>query len=278
MTFLAPSSLSPFASAYPLSPTMLQHSLMDEPLLSVDALAKAALELPPEFVERRISNAVNGSDFAMDRAGDADIATVIHSIHSSGNWVMLRFIEQLPAYRALLDRLMDEIGPAIFPATGPGLTVRGFVFISSPGTLTPFHFDCEYNILFQIAGEKQFATYQPTAPWLPFEKHERYHSGGNNMLPWDDAYEAEANVHALRPGDALYVPYASPHWVKAGAEPSISLSITWQSAWSQSVGAALQFNPMLRRCGLPTGDLPAWPKAPKWRSLGARVARKAGLL
>lgn len=278
MTFLASSSLGPFASAYPQSPAMLRHSLMDHPLLSTEALAKAALELPPEYVERRISNAPNGGEFAMDQSDDADAASVIRAIHESGNWVMLRFVEQLPAYRALLDRVMNEIGPAIHPATGPGLTVRGFIFISSPGTLTPFHFDCEYNILFHIAGEKHFATYPPMAPWLPLDRHEAYYGAGDNMLPWNDAYEAEANIHPLRPGDALFIPYASPHWVKAGTEPTISLSITWQSEWSQSVGAAMQINPLLRRCGLPAGDLPAWPKAPKWRSLCCRIARKAGLL
>lgn len=278
MSFLAPSSLGPFASAYPLSPAMLRHGLMDQPLLSFEALAKAALELPAEFVERRIANAPNGGEFAMDRSDDADVATVIHSINTSGNWVMLRFVEQLPAYRDLLDRVMAEIDPAILPSTGPGLTVRGFIFISSPGTLTPFHFDCEHNILFQIAGDKHFATYQPMPPWLPLDRHEAYYGAGDNMLPWNDAYEADATIHPLRPGDALFIPYASPHWVKAGAEPSISLSITWQSEWSQSVGAAMRINPLLRRCGLPAGGSPIWPKAPKWRSLGCRVARKAGLL
>lgn len=278
MSFLASSSLGPFASAYPLSPAMLQHILTDHPLLSFDALAQAALELPPMYVERRISNAVNGGEFAMDRSDETDAASVIRAINISGNWVMLRFVEQLPAYRDLLDSLMEQIGPTILPSTGPGLKPKGFIFISSPGTLTPFHFDCEYNILFQIAGDKRFATYQPTPPWLPLDRHEAYYGVGANMLPWNDAYEAEANIHQLRPGDALFIPYASPHWVKAGAQPSISLSITWQSEWSQSIGAAMQINPLLRRCGLPSGDVPAWPKAPKWRSLGCRVARKAGLL
>jgi hypothetical protein len=40
----------------------------------------------------------------------------------------------------------------------------------------------------------------------------------------------------------------------------------------------MQINPLLRRWGLPTGDVPIWPKAAKWRSIGCRVARKAGLL
>ncbi len=278
MHFLALSSVGRFASAYPLSPTMLRHALADHSLLSFEALAKAALELPPQYVERRVGNAANGGEFAMDLSDDADVASVIRSINTSGNWIMLRFVEQLPAYRLLLERLMDQIGPAIAPTTGPGLTMRGFIFISAPGTLTPFHFDCEYNILFQIAGDKQFATYHPVAPWLPLDRHEAYHGGGDNMLPWNDAYEAEANIHHLRPGDALYIPYASPHWVKAGAEPSISLSITWQSQWSQSLGDAMKVNPLLRRWGLPTGNVPTWPKAAKWRSLSCRLARKAGLL
>ncbi|BAV64938.1 cupin domain-containing protein [Sphingobium cloacae] len=278
MSFLASSSLGPLASAYPLSPTMLRHGMAGHPLLSFEALAEAALEMPPQFVERRIAHAVNGGEFAMDRSDDSDAATVIRSIRSRGNWVMLRFVEQLPAYRDLLDGLMDQIGPAIMPATGPGLTVRGFIFISSPGTLTPFHFDCEYNILFQIAGDKHFATYPPAPPWLPHDRHEAYYSGAENLLPWNDAYEEEANVHHLRPGDALFVPFASPHWVKAGAEPSISLSITWQSRWSQSVGDAMRIDPILRRWGLPASGVPAWPRASKWRSLGCRMARKARLL
>ena len=84
MSFVAPSSLGPFASAYPLSPTMLQHSLTDHPLLSFEALAKASIDLPPQFVERRIGNAPNGGEFAMDRSDDADVATVIRSIQTSG--------------------------------------------------------------------------------------------------------------------------------------------------------------------------------------------------
>lgn len=278
MRFLTPSSRRPFAESYPLSPALLKHALADHPLLSANALAKAALDLPPHHVECRIANARNGGDFAMDPSANSDAASTIRSIGTAENWVMLRFVEQLADYKALLNAVMDEIRPMIRPATGPDLDLKGFIFVSSPGTLTPFHFDCEYNILFQIAGDKHFATYPPVEPWLPLDRHEAYFTGGDNMLPWHNGYEAQAAVHALHPGDALYVPYAAPHWVKAGAEPAISLSITWQSTWSQAVGAAQQLNPLLRRCHLPVGTMPAWPKPPRWRALGSRVARRAGLL
>ena len=34
---------------------------------------------------------------------------------------------------------------------------EGFIFISSPGSITPFHMDPEYNFLLQIRGEKQIS-------------------------------------------------------------------------------------------------------------------------
>jgi hypothetical protein len=278
MSYIAASSLGKFASAYPLFPAIVQHQLVSHPLFSLSALADAARDLPKDHVERRVANAVNGGEFAIDAVNDSDASETIQAIGSSGNWVMLRFIEQLPRYRDLLQNLLTEFAPVMDTRTGPSRSFNGFIFVSAPGTLTPFHFDAEYNILFQIAGDKDFATYPPELPFLPLDRREAHHIMGDNMLPWQDEFEAQATVHHLTPGDALYVPYASPHWVRAGAEPSISLSLTWQNDWSVAAGDALTVNPLLRRLGLPAGEPPAWPKKSAWRALGCRAARRARLL
>lgn len=254
------------------------HELADHPLLSLPALEAAARELPAKHVERRVSGAANGGDFAMDLPADGEVADTIPAIGSSGNWIMLRFIEQLPRYRDLLLGLMDELAPALAPLTGPCEAVKGFVFVSAPGTLTPFHFDAEYNILFQISGDKTFTVYPPEPPFLSLREHEAYHRAGENMLPWDDGFEAQGTAHRLAPGDALYVPYASPHWVRAGEAPSVSLSVTWQNEWSRTTAHALAVNPLLRRFGLASAEAPAWPKKPTWQALGSRVARRMGVL
>ena len=34
------------------------------------------------------------------------------------------------------------------------LTSQGFIFVSSPNSVTPYHFDPEHNILLQIRGSK----------------------------------------------------------------------------------------------------------------------------
>lgn len=265
------------ANAYPMASAVFRHELADHPLLSLPALEAAARELPAKDVERRVSGAARGGDFSMNPPESGQVADTIGAI-GGGNWIMLRFAEQLPRYRDLVLRLIDELAPALAPRTGPCETPKGFVFVSAPGTLTPFHFDAEYNVLFQISGDKAFAVYPPEPPYLSLRQHEAYHRAGENMLPWDDAFEARGAVHHLAPGDALYVPYASPHWVRAGATPSISLSITWQSEWSRKTADAMACNPLLRRIGLSPAGPPAWPETPTWRALGCRVARRVRLL
>lgn len=278
MTCFPASSHAIFADAYPQSPAILSHQMVDHPLLSLSALADAARALPGEHVERRIANAVNGGDFAMARSDPGSVADAIASGATSDSWVMLRFVEKLPAYRDLLCGLLAEIEPVIAATTGSATGLKGFVFISAPGTMTPLHFDAEYNILFQIAGDKSFATYPPAPPFVTLDRREAYHRSGDNMLPWRDDFEASATVHRLTPGAALFVPHGVPHWVRVGPELSISLSLTWQDDWSHSVADALAFNPVLRRFGVAAGDVPAWPDRPVWRARGARAARRLCLL
>src|SRR3546814_14211762 len=99
--FIAPADLDSLSGAYPLAPAVLRHGLADHPLLTLSALADAASEMPAEHVERRIADAVNGGDFAMDTAAHAPVADSIRAIETGGNWIMLRFVQQLPRYRDL---------------------------------------------------------------------------------------------------------------------------------------------------------------------------------
>src|SRR3546814_15023992 len=59
------------------------------------------------------------------------IGETIRTIESNGSWAVLKNIENVAAYRALLMDLLGELEPVVIPRTGAMLTPPGFIFISS---------------------------------------------------------------------------------------------------------------------------------------------------
>jgi hypothetical protein len=171
--------------------------------------------------------------------------------------------------------LLGELEPVVEPCTGAMLTPQGFIFISSPGSITPFHFDPEHNILLQLRGNKVMNVWPAGDERFAHRReHERYHTGGHRNLPWQDAYHGEAQQVPLGPGDAVLMPVMAPHFVANGDAPSISLSITWRSEWSYRESEAHAANAALRRMGLDPAMPPRWPSYAWAKTVGWRIARK----
>jgi hypothetical protein len=264
------------AKAYQHAPVGLRPDLAEEPLLSLAELAAASAELDPEIFKRRVHDAKNGEVFAL--IGNGDAAPELAGSGPVDQWIMLRLVERLPRYRALIERLIGELGSAITGGTGAPPDLKGFIFVSAPHTHTPFHFDAGFNILFQIAGTKIFAKYPAHPPFVGLAERKTYHCNGDNMLGWRPDFAEAATLHALGPGDAVFVPHAAQHWVKVGAQPSISLSVTWQNPWSDRVADALALNPLLGSLGLPVTDPAQLSGAPGWRAAFGKIAQKADAL
>lgn len=265
-----------FASLYPAVAGMLPHNLAAHPMLTPDALADAAEAMNPDHVEVRRGDSDAGDEFA-HLAAAAPVGDIIRTIEARGCWVMLRYAEQLPAYRALLEATLAPLASVVAQQTGPMRDLRAFVFISSSAAVTPFHCDPEYNILFQIAGEKSFATWPAVPPYLTSAAEERLHTDGANMLAWADEFAGAGTVHSLVPGQALFVPYKNPHLVRVVHGPSVSLSLTWKSDWSLAQDEAHRFNAAMRRVGLRPRPVPAWPARTPVRTLASKLLRRAGV-
>src|SRR3546814_19933648 len=78
----------------------------------------------------------------------------------------------------------DLLKPVVEPRTGAMLTPQGFLFISSPGSITPYHFDPEHNILLQLRGTKVMNVWPAGDERFAHRtQHERYHTGGHRNLP-----------------------------------------------------------------------------------------------
>lgn len=245
---LPASEIARFEALYPASAGRFKHRLDADPRFDSDILAAIADQADPNLVECRTFSAEAGFkqiDPAVLAPGDA-----IRTLASSPHWVMLRDVQHMPQFSAAIAEVMEDVAATVCQATGAPERLRAFLFISSPGMLTPLHFDPEYNILFQISGRKRFAVYPSNEPYLSDAAQESYSIDGNNLLTWRREFAAAVEPHTLGPGDALYVPFKAPHWVQVDDEPSVSLSITWTSKPRLEQDAAWRCNAWLRKRGM----------------------------
>ena len=250
-----------FRAAYPLQPARLSHAIANHPLFARGALDDAARRLGAALVEAH-HTAGPGDALGGERP---DLGP------QAPRWSMLRFVDRLPEYRALLEQVVGELTPAIRARTGEPLDLRGFVFVSTPRTVTPLHFDPEHNILIHLAGRKRFWLLPAQPPWLPTTAHAALHVDGANMLAWRERWREDAACFDLVPGDALFVPYKSPHWIEVDDEPSVSLSVTWQCEWTRAQAALHRLSARAAEAGIALPQPPAWPRVPLVRLFAARV-------
>ncbi|UYV14286.1 cupin-like domain-containing protein [Porphyrobacter sp. ULC335] len=273
----AAASRARFAAHYPEKPHILAHNLTSHPLLEIEALAQLAERLPMTSVEYNRGDLPIGVDGKPGSNG-MTIAETIRKVAEAESWAVLKNIEQVPAYEDLLLGLLEEIRPEIETATGAMLTPQGFIFVSSPNSVTPYHFDPEHNILLQIRGTKAMTQFPAgDSRFVPDQAHETYHSGGPRELKWDDSFLTHGSVFPLSPGEALFVPVMAPHFVKNGPAPSVSLSITWRSEWSYRESDARIFNAILRERGLHPAAPGRWPHQNYAKAYAFRALRKLGL-
>lgn len=268
-----------FEGAYPETPVLLRHNLVDNALLTLSSLVELAAVMPTHHVEYNPGALPIGIDPADVPSPKLSISETIRSIEQNGSWMVLKFVETNPAYANLLRETLSEIEPLVRAKTAEMLTLQGFIFISSPHAVTPFHFDPEHNILMQIRGQKVMNIFPADDELVaPPTAHEAFHRGEHHRnLAWKDEFAAKGKPYALTPGDAVYVPVKSPHWVKNGDAVSISLSVTWRSAWSYAEADARAFNHLLRKRGLSPSNPKRYPAQNRAKSITLRALRKIGL-
>ncbi|MFO1255974.1 MAG: cupin-like domain-containing protein [Sphingomonadaceae bacterium] len=267
------------AAAYPAMPARLSHRLLDHPLLTLDALADLAGALPAQEIEYnpgKLPIGIRPEDVPQARLG---VVETIRTIDRAGSWVALKRIEQVAAYRDLLHGVLAELRDLVLPRTGEMMQLEGFVFITSPGSVTPFHFDPEHNILLQVMGSKTMTLFPvEDEDMFGAEAHELFHLGKHHRnLDWEDRFAAKGHAITIGPGEAIHVPVKAPHWVQNGDAPSVSLSVTWRSEWSYAEADARAFNHVLRRIGLHPASPGAFPAQNRAKALAWRAARRLGV-
>ena len=234
-------------------PLCLRHRLHESPLFQPDALAALIERYPASDYALVLTNR-QGDGPRRWREGDVGGVSghqVLQAIAAGSMWLNLRDVgRHEPGFAALLDGVYRELAVAM-PGFAPRATKMG-ILISSPRIQVHYHVDLPGQALWQIAGRKRVWVYPPKAPFLTAQALEDIaYAGFEFKLPYDPAYDREALVLDLEPGQWLTWPLNSPH--RIDNHDCLNISVTtehWtpENRRSQQVSVA---NGLLRhRLGL----------------------------
>jgi hypothetical protein len=270
----------------------LRHNIDQHPLFQLPALQQLANRLMPTGQCRFLRpGATQGSGFVHDSVHPQGLSIdeVFARMEQPGSWLALYNVQTEPAYQAALDRIVDDLRPVIEPEQPGIFLVTGFIFISAPPSVTPFHIDRENNFWLQLHGRKTMNVWDNTdREVIPATAVESFIAGGAQS-PYQESFRARSREFHTAPGDGVYFPSTSPHmtktdtsWVKPGEGISVSLGINFYTSVTRRTARVHQFNRILRRIGMSPsypGQSPVMDaiKAPLGRWLAAARYRRIGV-
>lgn len=250
----------------------IRHDFHRHPLLQLDALADLAKSLDASGQCRFISPETTPDAPFDHRSADLagrSIDEVFKRIEQPGSWVALYNVETHPAYRELLDEITSTVRPLV-ERQEPGIFgVGGFIFISAPPSVTPFHIDRENNFWLQIHGRKVMHVWDPTDAEVvaPLDREAFIVNADLSNVRMKPGHEARSHRFDVGPGDGVYFPSTAPHmtrsdrsWVRQGDAVSVSIGVVFYTSRTKRMARLHVLNRTLRRLGLE----PAAPGARPW--------------
>ena len=130
-----------------------------------------------------------------------------------------------------------------------------YLFIASPGSITPFHVDRYSTFLMQLRGNKKVVVY-PNDEYQVVTRSEveAFMAFSGERPVHNEAMDEFSNDFDFGPGESIHIPFMAPHLVINGTEDvSISLSIIFRNRNREVQSRAMSFNHRLRKVLKPLG-------------------------
>jgi hypothetical protein len=229
----------------------LKHHLVGNPLFTLPRLIELAKSLPRDHIEYNSGKLAVGVKPEDVPKIDMAPEEVIKSIETANAWMVIKRVEQDPAYRAVLEQFVREANEAAGFDPASSTDIAGFIFVSSANATTPFHNDAEENVLIQLHGDKFVRTFDNHDYTLISEEALEIAPSKHRNQPYEEWFDERATLHSLKPGDAVHMPYMIPHWVSTGNSYSISMAMTWKTPEVKRLNKLRLMNGTLRQYGMP---------------------------
>ena len=262
------------------------HSLITQGFAEDAALAEVLDRYPAELFDINLYDYDDEGQVSLRTGarGRLDGGQLLEAIQQGRLWVNLRGVET--GWPELWAAAMTEF--AKIQATYPGMravTNAGQLILSSPKARVPYHFDAAGVVLFHLRGRKRIFVYPGDEAHLPERNMEQVVARQTTEeLPYRLAFEDDARVMDLEPGQALTWPLYAPHRVENLDRFCVSLSMDFQTWPSRFRNGALYTNAVMRsRGGSPRftdqmgqGELAVrWAASLALRRMGALKSRIA---
>ena len=256
-------------------PFLITHQLCGHPLFSLDRLMELARTLPPDHVEYNAGQLPISLDGSLTPRNGLSPEETLRRIEDCQSWMVLKYVDNDPLYRDLLNRCLAEV-QVHSEAICPGLCQpQAFIFLTSPGSITPYHMDPEHNFLLQIRGGKTIHLFDGhDRDIVSDEELEQFYLGVHRNMVFREAYRAKSTVHELGAGQGLHFPVTFPHYVQNGPAVSISFSITFRTPDLERRSLLYQGNAGLRRKGWRPAPVGKYPWRDRFKVQWFRLLRK----
>ncbi len=235
----------PSGGAFPEQPAEFAHHLYEDDRLTIEAVADLADRLPGQSViydtaaQPLLVPQGGPPRGALSRPGD-----VVRDLENANAWLTLLNIEADPAYADLMNTMLAELESGM-PAHHRKTRHRvGFVFVSSPNSVTPAHFDIEHSLLMQVSGSKKVSFGRFETDTDRWHEVDRYWDGSHGRI---ESLPPELASYSLTPGRGVYIPPVAPHWVHNGPAISLSVTLTYFTSATERENMVEAFNAHLRR-------------------------------
>jgi len=156
-------------------------------------------------------------------------------------------VEEDPGMAEIMNAHLDQLEAGVTAQQGKRVKLRkrvAFVFVSSPNSVTPVHFDIEHSLLMQVSGSKTVSIGRFESGAARRHEFNRYWEGSHGRI--EDLPPQEA-AYTMTPGRAVYIPPGTPHWVHNGPDISLSVTLTYFTAATVRENRVENFNAHLRR-------------------------------
>jgi Cupin-like domain len=238
-------------------PFTFNHQLMGHPALSLQNLERVLPALPEGHVfysSGKLKESDNFDRASVEHPNGLSIEQTIENIRTSNSYIMVRAPEVHASFMPVFKELCADV-QVLMQARKVGsspLDAMLYLFIASPGSVTPFHIDRYSTFLMQFRGSKEVGVFPQWDPQvLSPDCREGFVARSGVRPSWRAESETLATKFSFEPGQALHIPFVAGHYVRNGQDDvSISMSIIFNTNESMAQIRAMLLNHRLRRLGL----------------------------